>query len=88
MRRATPSEDAVDNEQETAGGGVSRGQNQLHVIPEDWHVAGNAIAPFTERCGLAGVGTELLAFCGELVLHRANLIAEFISLTYCALVKE
>src|SRR6185436_13358841 len=60
MRRATQAEDAVDNEQETAGAGVSRGQNQLHIIPEDWHVAGAAIAPITERVDPASDSTQLV----------------------------
>ena len=67
----------MDNEQETAGGGVSRGQNQLHVIPEDWHVAGNAIAPFTERVDPAADATQLVVVTPD--AEAAAGIAERIS---------
>jgi ATP-dependent RNA helicase DeaD len=37
----------VEQEQDSAG--VSRGQNQLHVLPEDWQTAASVIEPLLDR---------------------------------------
>ena len=40
----------MENEQDAAAAaGVSRGQNQLHVLPEDWQSAASVIEPLLER---------------------------------------
>lgn len=40
----------MDNEQDSARpAGVSRGQNQLHIVPEDWRAAGEALEPLLDR---------------------------------------
>jgi ATP-dependent RNA helicase DeaD len=55
------SEDAVEQEQEGAGTpGVSRGQNQLHLLPEDWPTAGTLIGPLLDRLEAGAEGTPQL----------------------------
>ena len=49
-----------DNDGERAGTGVSRGQNQLHVIPEDWQAAASAIQPLVERLDAASDTTQMV----------------------------
>ena len=40
----------MENEQDgAAAAGVSRGQNQLHVLPEDWRSAASVLEPLLER---------------------------------------
>jgi ATP-dependent RNA helicase DeaD len=49
-------------EQEQDGTGVTRGQNQLHVLPEDWRNAASVIEPLLDRLdpGTGVANTQLL----------------------------
>lgn len=47
----------MDNEQDATSTGVSRGQNQLHVLPEDAGGALDVVEPFLERIDPAAVAT-------------------------------
>lgn len=57
------SEDVVEQEQDS--GGVSRGQNQVHVLPEDWHVAASVIEPLLDRLEPATAATQLLVVTND-----------------------
>ena len=63
------SEVAVDNEQDSAG--VSRGQNQLHVQPEEWESAAVLIEPLLDRleanpgAGIGVGGAQLLIITND-----------------------
>lgn len=54
----------MDNEQETGGSGVSRGQNQLHIAHEDWAAAAEVVTPLLERLD-AGSGVQLVVVTSD-----------------------
>ena len=53
-------EEAVDNQPDVSASGVSRGQNQLHVLPEDWGAAASVIEPLLDRLDGSSPQTQLL----------------------------
>ena len=55
MSNVNPSADAV----------VSRGQNQLHILPEDWSAAGDVLLPLLDRLDPAVASTQLLVLTGD-----------------------
>jgi ATP-dependent RNA helicase DeaD len=57
----------VEHEQDAAITGVSRGQNQLHVLPEDSTVAHAVLEPFLDRIdgSTAGGGPQLLVITND-----------------------
>ena len=58
---ALPSEVAL--EQDSAG--ISRGQNQLHVLPEDWAAAEAAIAPLLARADAESQTTQIVVITSD-----------------------
>jgi ATP-dependent RNA helicase DeaD len=52
----------VENEQDV---GVSRGQNQLHLLPEEWQLAAAAIAPLLDRIEVSTSSTQLLIITND-----------------------
>jgi ATP-dependent RNA helicase DeaD len=52
-------------EQEQDGASVSRGQNQLHVLPEDWHSAAAAISPLLDRVEASAATPQLLVVTSD-----------------------
>jgi ATP-dependent RNA helicase DeaD len=44
---------------------VSRGQNQLHIIPEDWNAAGDILLPLIDRLDPAKATAQLLVITGD-----------------------
>jgi ATP-dependent RNA helicase DeaD len=63
MRRVTALEDAVETEQDSPG--VSRGQNQLHVLPEDWRAAEAIVEPLLDRVQPDTAGAQLLVLTSD-----------------------
>jgi ATP-dependent RNA helicase DeaD len=59
----------VENDREDGaerpGNGVSRGQNQLHFVPEDWHAAAMVIHPLVERLDDASNTTQMLVIASD-----------------------
>ncbi len=56
----------MDNQAESGGAsGVSRGQNQLHVLPEDWRAAAAAIEPLLDRLDANENSTQLLILTAD-----------------------
>jgi ATP-dependent RNA helicase DeaD len=56
----------VEQDQENAGtSGVSRSQNQLHLLPEDWDAAGALIEPLLERLEATSPTTQLLVVTND-----------------------
>lgn len=56
----------MDQEQSSADApGVSRGQNQLHIVPEDWHAAAAIIAPLIAKVDAAQAVVQLLVVTGD-----------------------
>lgn len=56
----------MEHEQDSAGtSGVSRGQNQLHLLPEDWPAAGAVIEPLLERLDATAGGPQLLVVTND-----------------------
>ncbi len=53
----------MENEQDSAG--VSRGQNQLHLLPEEWRGAAGAIEPLLERLETASNSPQLLVLTSD-----------------------
>lgn len=53
----------MEQEQESAA--VSRGQHQLHVVPEDWHAAAAAIAPLLDRLEASATAIQLLIISSD-----------------------
>lgn len=49
-----------ENGSERQGTGVTRGQNQLHFVPEDWQAAATVLHPLLERLDDASETTQLL----------------------------
>ena len=45
--------------------GVSRGQNQLHIVPEDWHAAATVLQPLVERLDEASDTTQMLVVTSD-----------------------
>jgi ATP-dependent RNA helicase DeaD len=71
------SEDAVEQEQEGAGTpGVSRGQNQLHLLPEDWQTAGALIGPLLDRLEAEAEGAPQLLVLTNDVEAAAGIAAQ------------
>lgn len=59
-------EEAVEQEQDGAGTpGVSRGQNQLHLLPEDWHAVGALLTPLLDRLDATSAVPQLLALTND-----------------------
>lgn len=59
-------EDAVEQEQDGAvASGVSRGQNQLHLLPEDWPAAGAVIEPLLDRLDPTVIAPQLLVVTSD-----------------------
>ena len=54
-----------DNDAERALNGVSRGQNQLHLVPEDWHAAATVIHQFIERLEEASNTTQMVVVTSD-----------------------
>ena len=52
----------MENEQDV---GVSRGQNQLHLLPEEWQLAAAAIAPLLDRIDVSTSSTQLLIITND-----------------------
>ncbi len=55
-------------DQEQASGdapGVSRGQNQLHIVPEDWHAAASILEPLIARVDATQSAVQLLVVTGD-----------------------
>ena len=50
----------MDNQPDVSASGVSRGQNQLHVLPEDWRAAASVIEPLLDRLDGSSPQTQLL----------------------------
>jgi ATP-dependent RNA helicase DeaD len=58
--------EAVDQEQSSGDApSVSRGQNQLHLVPEDWHTAAGIIEPLIARVDAAQSTVQLLVVTGD-----------------------
>ncbi len=58
----------MENDQESAATpGVTRGQNQLHVLPEDWQTAASVIEPWLDRIepGSAEAASQLLVITSD-----------------------
>jgi ATP-dependent RNA helicase DeaD len=56
----------VEHEPESAGtSSVSRGQNQLHVLPEDWSAGGGVIEPLLERLESSESAPKLLVVTND-----------------------
>jgi ATP-dependent RNA helicase DeaD len=56
----------VEHEPESAGtSSVSRGQNQLHVLPEDWSAGGGVIEPLLDRLEASEAGPQLLVVTND-----------------------
>jgi ATP-dependent RNA helicase DeaD len=55
----------MEQEQDNAGGGISRGQNQLHVLPEDWGAAESAIAPLLDRAEEGSETTQIVVVTND-----------------------
>lgn len=56
----------MENQPDSPGtSGVSRGQNQLHVLPEDWRAASAAIQPLLERIDADTSATQLLILTSD-----------------------
>lgn len=53
----------MDQEQESAG--VSRGQNQLHLVPEDGYAAAGVLEPFLGRVDATAAVTQLLVVTND-----------------------
>jgi len=53
----------VEHEQDSTG--VSRGQNQLYVLPEDWHAAANVTEPLLDRVDRGLPGVQLLVVTND-----------------------
>jgi ATP-dependent RNA helicase DeaD len=59
-------EDEVEHESQSADtSSVSRGQNQLHVLPEDWSAGGGVIEPLLERLEASEAATQLLVVTND-----------------------
>lgn len=59
-------EDPVEQEQDGAGASaVSRGQNQLHVLPEDGQSAASVMEPLLDRLEAAVSGAQLLVVTND-----------------------
>ena len=59
-------EDEVDQDQTGADvPSVSRGQNQLHLVPEDWQAAADLIEPLIARLDPGQNGVQLLVVTGD-----------------------
>src|SRR5688500_13658184 len=56
-------EAAVEHEQETAG--ISRGQNQLHVLPEDREAAESVVSPLLERADAASAVPQIVVVTND-----------------------
>jgi ATP-dependent RNA helicase DeaD len=56
-------EDVVENEQDTSG--ISRGQNQLHLLPEDSRAATTVIEPLLDRVEAGTPGLQLLVVTSD-----------------------
>lgn len=56
----------MEHEPESAGtSSVSRGQNQLHVLPEDWSAGGGVIEPLLERLEASEAVPQLLVVTND-----------------------
>jgi ATP-dependent RNA helicase DeaD len=53
----------VEHEQETAG--ISRGQNQLHVLPEDREAAESVVSPLLERADAASAVPQIVVVTND-----------------------
>lgn len=53
----------MEYEQDSAG--VSRGQNQLHVLPEDWRTAGSVIEPLLDRVEADAAAPQLIVVTND-----------------------
>ena len=64
----------MDQEQSPDAPGVSRGQNQLHIVPEDWHAAAAIIEPLMTKVDTTQSAVQLLVVTGD--VEAAVLLAE------------
>jgi len=56
----------VEHEQDSAGtSGVSRGQNQLHLLPEDWPAVGALLEPLLDRLDATTAVPQLLVLTND-----------------------
>lgn len=59
----------MDNDRENGGergaSGVSRGQNQVHFVPEDWHAAASVIQPLAERLDPDANTTQMIVIASD-----------------------
>lgn len=55
----------MEQEQDGAAGIVSRGQNQLHVLPEDWSAAQAVVEPLLDRAEPVAAGTQLVVVTSD-----------------------
>ena len=56
----------MDQAQDGAGTqGVSRGQNQLHLLPEDWHAVGTLLAPQLDRLDATMAVPQMLVLTND-----------------------
>jgi len=53
----------VEHEQDSTG--ISRGQNQLYVLPEDWHAAASVTEPLLDRVDRGTSGAQLLVVTND-----------------------
>ena len=54
-----------DDGADRAGSGVSRSQNQLHFVPEDWRAAAEVILPLTERLDPDSDTTQMIVIATD-----------------------
>lgn len=54
-----------DNGGDRAASGVSRSQNQLHFVPEDWHAAAGVIHPLAERLDPDADTTQMVVIVND-----------------------
>ena len=54
-----------DNGGDRAASGVSRSQNQLHFVPEDWHAASDVIHPLAERLDPDTNATQMIVIVND-----------------------
>lgn len=52
-------------EQEQESTGISRGQNQLHLLPEDPHTASTIVAPLVDRADPAVAATQIVVVTSD-----------------------
>jgi len=56
----------VEHEQDSTGtSGVSRGQNQLYLLPEDWHAVGALLEPLLDRLDATTALPQLLVLTND-----------------------